>query len=63
MITSTSNLQVKNIIQLQKKSRARRQQKLFVTEGVRMFQEAPPELIARIYVSESFLQDPAHREL
>lgn len=63
MITSTSNLQVKNIIQLQKKSRARRQQKLFVTEGVRMFQEAPPELIARIYVSESYLQDPAHREL
>ena len=63
MITSTSNVQVKNIIQLQKKARARRQQGMFVTEGIRMFREAPEELISRIYVSESFLGDPQHRKL
>lgn len=63
MITSASNVQVKNIIQLQKKARARRQQRMFVTEGVRMFREAPEEMISRIYVSESFLQDPQHRKL
>ena len=63
MITSTSNVQVKNIIQLQKKARARRQQGMFVTEGIRMFREAPEELIFRIYVSESFLGDPQHRKL
>lgn len=55
MITSTSNQQVKNLIQLQKKGKARREQKAFIVEGIRMFSEIPEELIQQIYVSESFL--------
>lgn len=55
MITSTSNQQVKNLVQLQKKGKARREQKLFIVEGIRMFAEIPENWIQQIYVSESFL--------
>ncbi len=55
MITSTSNQQVKNLLQLQKKGKARREQKCFVVEGIRMFAEIPDSWIQQIYVSESFL--------
>ena len=40
-ITSTSNSQVKNVIALMKKSKARMEQGLFVVEGIKMFQELP----------------------
>ena len=63
MITSSSNQQIKNIVLLNKKAKARRQQRLFVAEGIRLFRETPRELIARVYVSESFLLDPAHGRL
>lgn len=55
MITSTSNQQVKNLVQLQKKGKARREQGLFIVEGIRMFAEIPDTWIQQIYVSESFL--------
>lgn len=55
MITSTSNQQVKSLIQLKKKAKVRKEQGVFLAEGIRMFGEAPQELINRIYVSESFL--------
>lgn len=55
MITSTSNQQVKNLLQLQKKGKARREQKSFIVEGIRMFTEIPEPWIQQIYVSESFL--------
>lgn len=54
MITSTSNQQIKNIIQLGKKGKARREQDVFLVEGLRMYQEAPREQIVKTYVSESF---------
>ena len=41
MITSVNNGQVKNIIQLNQKTKARREQGLFVAEGRKMFGEAP----------------------
>ncbi len=63
MITSTSNPQVKNLVQLKKKARARREQGVYVVEGVRMFREAPAGEIAGIYVSESFLAQPESKEL
>lgn len=53
MITSTSNQQIKNIIQLTKKSKARKEQRLFVVEGIRMAVEAPIEQIEKIYVADS----------
>ena len=57
MITSTSNSQVKEIIQINTKGKARRESGLFVTEGIRMFREAPADRIEKIYVSESFSQN------
>lgn len=63
MITSSSNAQVKNVIGLNKRAKARRQQGLFVAEGVKMFQEAPREWIQRVYVSESFEKNPQNAAL
>ncbi|MDD3219973.1 MAG: RNA methyltransferase [Lachnospiraceae bacterium] len=61
MITSTSNAQVKNVIQLRTKAKARREQGVFVVEGLKMFEEAPAFLMEQVYVSESFLKQ--HGEL
>ena len=54
MITSTSNTQIKNVINLIKKSKDRKAQGLFVVEGKRMFEETPKERIHSLFVSESF---------
>lgn len=54
MITSTANQQVKNLVQLKKKAKSRKEQQLFLVEGIRMFREAPEEWIHSIYTSESF---------
>lgn len=54
MITSTSNSQIKEIMQLQKKSKTRWQQRVFVVEGPRMVSEAPKDRILAAYLSESF---------
>ena len=53
MITSTSNPQVKRLIQLQKKSKARNEENVFVVEGLRMFIEVPKERVEKVYVSET----------
>lgn len=55
MITSNSNIQVKNLIQLIKKAKARKEQGLFVVEGKKMFSEVPKDMLHQVYVSESFL--------
>ena len=57
MITSANNTQVKNIIQLNQKAKARREQGLFVAEGRKMFGEAPEDWISRVYVTESLTAD------
>ena len=62
MITSVNNGQVKNIIQLNQKTKARREQGLFVAEGRKMFGEAPAEWIEKVYVSETLTSDPALME-
>lgn len=54
MITSTSNPQVKRLIQLQKKSKARNEENVFVVEGLRMFVEVPKERVEKVYISETF---------
>ncbi len=60
MITSTSNQQVKQLIQLNRKRKLRDERGVFVAEGLKMFQEAPRDRIERVYVSESFFA--AHRQ-
>ena len=62
MITSVNNGQVKNIIQLNQKTKARREQGLFVAEGRKMFGEAPADWIEKVYVSETLTSDPALME-
>ena len=53
MITSTSNSQVKRLLQLQKKSKIRNEEKVFLVEGIRMFSEVPKERVEKVYISES----------
>ena len=62
MITSASNQRVKNLVNLIQKSKARREQDVFITEGVKMFLEAAPEMIKEVYVSESFYEKGTARE-
>ena len=57
MITSVNNGQVKNVIQLNQKAKARREQGLFAAEGKKMFQEAPAEWISKVYVAEALSTD------
>ncbi len=57
MITSINNSQVKNIIQLNQKAKARREQGLFVAEGRKMFGEAPSDWISKVYIAESLSAD------
>ena len=53
MITSTANAQVKALSKLIKNARARRQQQLYVVEGIRMFRETPKERICLLYTSDA----------
>lgn len=58
MISSLSNAQIKNLTLLQKKSKARDEQGIFVIEGLKMFEEARElGLLKKTYVSESFYQE------
>ena len=56
MITSSSNSQLKNITQLNKKAKARREQGLFVVEGWKMYTETPADQLEKVYVAEHFLE-------
>ena len=62
MITAVSNQRVKNLVNLIQKSKARREQDVFITEGVKMFQEADKDRIKEVYVSESFYEKGTARE-
>ncbi|MCI8991708.1 MAG: RNA methyltransferase [Eubacterium sp.] len=53
-ITSPVNRQMKRIVQLNKKAKAREKERIFVAEGIKMFSEAPKAWIEKVYVSESF---------
>ena len=57
MITSTGSSQVKRVIQLQKKSKIRKENSQFVVEGVKMVCEAPFDRIEKVYMSERFATD------
>lgn len=54
MITSKSNAKVKNVVDLQKHAKARVQQKVYVVEGLKMFEELPRESIREVYVTAEF---------
>lgn len=56
MITSSSNAKVKQVVQWQHKARERREAGIFLTEGFKLFQEAPEASIREVYLSEGVLQ-------
>lgn len=61
MITSTANVQVKELVRLMKKSRARNEARVFLVEGPRMTGELICDSdwrprIERIYLSESYAE-------
>lgn len=55
MISSAANSKIKRLTALVQKAKLRREEQVFIVEGVRMFREAPPEWVKEVYVSESFL--------
>lgn len=59
VIRSSSNGQVKNLVSLLKKAKTRKEQDVFVIEGIKMFEEAKlGNVLEKTYASESF-----HREI
>lgn len=63
VISSLSNAQIKNLVQLQKKSKARDEQGIFVIEGLKMFEEARDMgILRKAYASESFYQEMLQKD-
>ncbi len=54
MIVSPDNRQIKRVISLMEKGKARREEGLFVIEGTKLFCETPEDLIECAYIRESF---------
>ena len=54
MITTIKNQQIKNIIKLNKSSKDRKEQGVFLVEGVRICKEIPVSLNPMFYVSEEY---------
>ena len=54
MISSTSNVKVKNLINLKKNARARKKESCFLVEGPRMFFEIPKNRVKECYLTEEF---------
>lgn len=63
MISSTVNKQVKFVNALVKKAKTRKEEDLFVAEGLRMCAEIPKERIRTLYVSESFQKHPDYNAM
>lgn len=63
MISSTANQHVKQVAALMKKAKLRKELNLYVVEGLRMCRELPAGQVEKVYASQSFAGNPAHREL
>jgi TrmH family RNA methyltransferase len=55
MITSVNNDRVKQVVSYIEKSKARREDDVFVIEGMKMLREAPVLQVREVYVTERFL--------
>ena len=55
MITSTSNDRVRRVVSFVEKSKARREEKVFVIEGMKMLREAPVLQVDEVFVTERFV--------
>ena len=63
MITSSSNGRIKWVMSLLEKAKIRRKEEQFVAEGMKMFLEAPRELIREVYVSQDLLNNSNDSDL
>ena len=61
MITSTGNDRVRRVVALVQKSKARRDEKVFIIEGMKMLREAPVLQVDEVFVTEKFI-DTANEE-
>ncbi len=59
MITSTGNDRIRRVAALTKKARERAKEGAFVVEGIKMFREAPENMVSEAYASESFIHEHA----
>ncbi|MBQ7657581.1 MAG: 23S rRNA (guanosine(2251)-2'-O)-methyltransferase RlmB, partial [Butyrivibrio sp.] len=62
MITSTSNDRVKKVVSYVEKSKARRQDGVFVIEGMKMLREAPVLQVSEVYVTEKFVSGASEED-
>lgn len=58
MITSVSNPQIKQVVNLQTRAKVRNEQDLFVVEGQKMVEELPQSCLVKVFCSESFQKNP-----
>lgn len=63
MIASTGNSTIKNLIQLQKRNKTRKEQGCFIVEGIKLFSEIPRDRLLKTYVSEEFLRQANNTQL
>ncbi|MCM1024956.1 MAG: RNA methyltransferase [Roseburia sp.] len=56
MITSSANQKVRQIVRWQQKAKERREAGVFLTEGFKLFEEAPAEMVREVYVSQGALE-------
>ena len=56
-ISSPANEKIKTVIQLQSKASVRKKQKLFVIEGIKMYEEVPENDLVATYLSEKFYEE------
>ncbi|MBQ7774829.1 MAG: RNA methyltransferase [Lachnospiraceae bacterium] len=56
MITSVANARVKQVVAWQTKAKERKKDKVFLAEGLKMFEEAPTDWIKEIYIEETALE-------
>ena len=56
-ISSPANEKIKLVTQLQSKASARKKQKMFVVEGIRMYEEIPASELVATYVSEKYYDE------
>lgn len=56
MITSSNNAKVKQVVQWQTKAKERRNDHVFLAEGVRMCEEAPVKSVREVYLTEELEQ-------
>lgn len=56
IITANSNPKIKNINKLNKNASFRKEEQVFIVEGIRMFRELPVDRVKQVFVSETAYQ-------